>query len=119
MSYFRCGGCGQKHDIFQRTRGKKADDKNTLYASSPPTPANDDNTSGDPHVLPLLCRVPIEQDVCSASDEGTPISLLDPDSDAGKAYVDGSRKLWDIMNGKAQTSETKETQQQLQGTSVQ
>ena len=100
MSYFRCSGCGKEHDIFQQTAGT-VNDNNPLYSAlSSSLEARDDLQSTQ---IPLLCRVPIEQDVCSASDKGTPISLKDPESDAGKAYLEASRKLWEIMN-KARTS---------------
>ncbi len=65
MSYFICPGCSAKHEIFGRGGGQRIAD-----------------TFG----VPFLGQVPLQPNVRSGGDEGLPVVMADPDSDAAKAF---------------------------------
>ena len=108
MSYFQCSGCGQRHEIFKRA----SDSAKDFYASPGSGNVIDaadayQNSSGehppdgdgiDP--LPLLCRVPISPRVCSGAENGAPVCIAAPDSDAAAAFTEASRKIWAAVSHK-------------------
>ena len=104
MSYFQCSGCGQRHEIFKRASDSAKDfyaspgsndvietvDGRRHQESSGAHPSDGDGI--DP--LPLLCRVPISPRVCSGAENGAPVCIASPDSDAAMAFTEVSRKIW-------------------------
>ena len=109
MSYFKCGNCGQEHEIFKRIAGADRDGAaptSTFYdADGRGAEGGAAEGPAERRQLPLLCRVPIAPGVCSASEAGTPVAVAAPESDAGRAFAAAARKIWDAVanetNGKA------------------
>jgi ATP-binding protein involved in chromosome partitioning len=66
MSYFICGKCDTRHEIFAYGGGERA--------------ANDMG-------VPFLGRVPIETAVRESGDAGTPVVAAHPESESAKAFV--------------------------------
>jgi ATP-binding protein involved in chromosome partitioning len=66
MSYFVCDGCDKKHYIFRQGGGARV--------------------AGE-HGLPMLGEIPMDANVTTGSDEGSPVVLNNPDSPAAKAYT--------------------------------
>jgi ATP-binding protein involved in chromosome partitioning len=72
MSYFVCGHCGEKTDIFGTGGGRKmAEDLQ----------------------IPFLGEVPIDTRVRSGGDEGRPIVVAAPDAPAAKAFSEVAGKV--------------------------
>jgi ATP-binding protein involved in chromosome partitioning len=67
MSWFECSGCGKRHALFGSGGGERA---------------------AQELGVPLLCQVPIQPDVVTSCDEGTPIVLSAPDSPAAVAMTE-------------------------------
>lgn len=65
MSYFKCGNCDTKHDIFRPRGGEKP------YAS---------------WGVPLVGEVPIEPELAALGDAGTPIVNAAPKSETAEAF---------------------------------
>ena len=65
MSYFTCGKCDERHDIFRPRGGER------------PT-----SSWG----IPVLGEIPIEPELAALGDAGTPIARSAPDSDTAKAF---------------------------------
>ncbi|XP_039137338.1 iron-sulfur protein NUBPL isoform X1 [Dioscorea cayenensis subsp. rotundata] len=72
MSFFKCPKCGEKSDIFGHGGAKRTADKMNLD---------------------FLGEIPLEVQVRSCSDEGSPIVMSSPDSLAAKAYIDIAHKV--------------------------
>ena len=72
MSYFECPDCGSRHNIFSHGGGQDAS-----------------SALG----VPFLGEVPLHQRVRESGDEGRPVTVSDPDSQAAKAFVQIARKL--------------------------
>ncbi|KAH7666115.1 Mrp/NBP35 ATP-binding protein [Dioscorea alata] len=72
MSFFKCPKCGEKSDIFGHGGAKRTADKMNLD---------------------YLGEIPLEVQVRSCSDEGSPIVMSSPDSLAAKAYIDIAHKV--------------------------
>jgi ATP-binding protein involved in chromosome partitioning len=72
MSYFVCGHCDQRTEIFGHGGGARmAEDMG----------------------IPFLGEVPIDTRVRSGGDEGQPIVAAAPDSPAAKAFIDVAGKV--------------------------
>ena len=66
MSYFVCGNCNAKHDIFRPKGGARP---------------------SDAWNVPTLGRIPIEPGLSSLSDEGIPAVTADPNSTTSRAFL--------------------------------
>jgi ATP-binding protein involved in chromosome partitioning len=72
MSYFMCGHCGERTDIFGNGGGSRmAEDMG----------------------IPFLGEVPIDTRVRSGGDEGQPIVVAAPEAPAARAFVDVAGKV--------------------------
>jgi ATP-binding protein involved in chromosome partitioning len=67
MSYFVCGHCGERTDIFGNGGGRRM---------------------AEEMQIPFLGEVPIDTRVRSGGDEGRPIVAVAPDSPAAQAFLD-------------------------------
>ena len=76
MSYFVCPRCGEKVDIFSHGGGKKL----SIQLS-----------------LPFLGEIPIDIDIRTGGDEGTPIVISKPDSLGAKAFINVAKKIIEEM----------------------
>ena len=65
MSYFVCGHCGERTDIFDHGGGERAAEKLGV---------------------PFLGRIPIDPAIRAGGDSGLPIVIADPDSPQAKAF---------------------------------
>ncbi|MBI2756296.1 MAG: Mrp/NBP35 family ATP-binding protein [Chloroflexi bacterium] len=65
MSYFVCPGCNERHELFGRGGGERV---------------------AKMFDLPFLGQVPLQPNVRSGGDEGTPIVMADPDSAAAQGF---------------------------------
>jgi len=72
MSYYICGHCGERTEIFGHGGGKK---------------------TAEMLGVPFLGEVPIDPKVVVGGDSGEPIVVLDPESAAAKAFVDLARQV--------------------------
>ncbi len=72
MSYHNCSKCGSREDIFGHGGAKSASEKMNI---------------------PFLGEIPLDIDIRSQADAGTPIVVAKPDSPSAKIYRDISRKL--------------------------
>jgi len=72
MSGFTCPKCGEHTDIFKAGGGKKI--------------AKD-------LVIPFLGKIPIDPQICSDSDKGSPFTIEHPDSPASKAFMEIVKKI--------------------------
>jgi ATP-binding protein involved in chromosome partitioning len=66
MSYFACPGCGHESDIFGRGGGEQM--------------------AADLQV-PFLGRIPIYQPIREGGDQGVPLMIAEPESQAGRAFM--------------------------------
>ncbi|TPX31532.1 hypothetical protein SmJEL517_g05150 [Synchytrium microbalum] len=76
MSYFECPKCHSTTHIFGRDGVEKTA-----------------KTLG----IPVLADLPLNADVCSTSDAGTPITVTQPNSIHAQAYTAMAKKLLDLM----------------------
>ena len=67
MSYFVCGHCGERTDIFDHGGGERAAEKLGV---------------------PFLGRIPIDPAIRAGGDSGLPIVIADPESPQAKAFRD-------------------------------
>ena len=72
MSYYICGHCGERTEIFGHGGGKK---------------------TAEMLGVPFLGEVPIDPKVVVGGDTGEPIVVLDPESTAAKAFRDIARQV--------------------------
>ncbi len=72
MSYFVCGHCGERTDIFSHGGGERAAEKLGV---------------------PFLGHIPIDPAIRAGGDEGLPIVVADPDSPQAKAFKDIASKI--------------------------
>lgn len=72
MSGFTCPKCGEHTDIFRSGGGKKIAEDMTI---------------------PFLGKIPIDPEICSDSDKGSPFIIEHPDSPASKAFKEIVRKV--------------------------
>jgi ATP-binding protein involved in chromosome partitioning len=72
MSYFVCGHCGERTDIFSSGGGERAAEKLGI---------------------PFLGRVPIDPDIRAGGDEGTPIVVANPASPQAAAFKEIAAKI--------------------------
>jgi ATP-binding protein involved in chromosome partitioning len=72
MSYFQCPSCGEKHRIFGEGGGK---------------------TLADQLGVPLLGEIPIDERLREGADEGKPVVVTDPDSEAARAIIDIAKQI--------------------------
>lgn len=72
MSYFVCGHCGERTDIFSHGGGERAAEKLGV---------------------PFLGHIPIDPAIRAGGDEGLPIVVADPDSPQAKAFKDIAAKI--------------------------
>jgi ATP-binding protein involved in chromosome partitioning len=72
MSGFTCPHCGQRTPIFGDAGGGRISEE---------------------YGVPLLARIPLEQETRIAGDEGTPITLSRPDSPQARAFGDLARAV--------------------------
>lgn len=73
MSYFICGECGARHEIFGHGGARAEADKLDV---------------------PFLGEVPLDPNLRQRSDEGRPIVASDPSSPLARIYVDMARHVW-------------------------
>ncbi|WP_447980578.1 Mrp/NBP35 family ATP-binding protein [Candidatus Nitrospira bockiana] len=83
MSYYVCGHCGTRAEIFSHGGGERAADKLKI---------------------PFLGRVPIDPAIRLGGDTGNPIVVADPDSPQAKAFMDIAEKLMAALGAKAETA---------------
>jgi len=72
MSWFKCDGCDKKHALFGESGGKSLSRK---------------------FGAPLLAQLPIQSDVRQGGDEGRPIVVRSPNSEAALALRDLARSV--------------------------
>ena len=73
MSFFCCPNCGHRTDIFGHGGAR---------------------VEADRLGIEFLGEIPLLLDIRTASDAGTPIAALAPDSEAAKAYAELARRVW-------------------------
>ncbi|MCP9439961.1 MAG: Mrp/NBP35 family ATP-binding protein [Nitrospira sp.] len=78
MSYFVCGHCGERTEIFSHGGGERAAEKLGV---------------------PFLGRIPIDPAIREGGDSGHPIVVTDPTSPQAEAFRDIARKLIDKLEG--------------------
>jgi ATP-binding protein involved in chromosome partitioning len=78
MSYFVCGHCGERTEIFSHGGGERAAEKLGV---------------------PFLGRIPIDPAIREGGDSGHPIVVTDPTSPQAEAFRDIARKLIDELEG--------------------
>ncbi|WP_370195666.1 Mrp/NBP35 family ATP-binding protein, partial [Aurantimonas coralicida] len=74
MSYFVCPDCGGRHDIFGHGGARKEAERIGV---------------------PFLGEVPLDMQIRSTSDGGTPIVMSEPDSVHAKTYREIARTAWE------------------------
>lgn len=79
MSYFVCGHCGERTDIFSHGGGKSAADKLGV---------------------PFLGNIPIDPAIRDGGDTGHPIVVTDPSSPQAGAFRDIASRIIDELGGK-------------------
>jgi ATP-binding protein involved in chromosome partitioning len=72
MSYFVCDCCGTRTALFGEGGGRKL---------------------ADELGLPLLGEIPLQPEVRTSGDEGTPIVVADPDSPVARAIIETARQI--------------------------
>lgn len=77
MSYFVCGHCGERTEIFSHGGGERAAEKLGV---------------------PFLGRIPIDPAIRAGGDSGTPILVADPTSPQAVAFQDIAANLADRVN---------------------
>jgi len=83
MSYFVCGHCGERTEIFSYGGGERAAEKLGL---------------------PFLGRIPIDPAIREGGDSGHPIIVADPASPQAAAFRDIAQKLIAAMSGAGEGS---------------
>jgi ATP-binding protein involved in chromosome partitioning len=83
MSVFCCPNCGHRTDIFGHGGARRESER--LGA-------------------PFLGEIPLLLDIRTSADAGTPIAAAQPDGEAGKAYSEIARKLWETLSGRIATA---------------
>jgi ATP-binding protein involved in chromosome partitioning len=78
MSFFCCPNCGHRSDIFGHG-GARAEAQRLGTE--------------------FLGEVPLQLDIRTASDAGTPIAAAAPDSDGAKAFAAVAQRVWDKVAG--------------------
>jgi ATP-binding protein involved in chromosome partitioning len=78
MSYFVCGHCGERTEIFSHGGGERAAEKLGI---------------------PFLGRIPIDPAIRAGGDTGMPIVIVNPASPQAAAFRDISAKLADGIRG--------------------
>jgi ATP-binding protein involved in chromosome partitioning len=78
MSYFICGKCGERHEIFGHG-GARAE--------------------ADRLGVPFLGEVPLDIDIRLRSDQGEPVVATAPDSLHAAIYRDIARQIWATLQG--------------------
>ena len=78
MSYFVCGHCGERSEIFSFGGGERAAEK---------------------FGVPFLGRVPIDPMICQGGDSGVPIVVASPSSPQAKVFMEIATKLADSICG--------------------
>jgi ATP-binding protein involved in chromosome partitioning len=78
MSYFLCGHCNHRTDIFSHGGGERAAEKLGV---------------------PFLGNIPIDPAIRAGGDNGQPITVADPDSPQAKAFRDIAAKLIEALDG--------------------
>ncbi len=84
MSYFVCDGCEKKHFIFKSSGGEKLSQE---------------------FGLPILGRIPLDQSLVVASDEGKPAVKHQPNASGSLAYIECAAQMasqLSILNNKDQ-----------------
>jgi ATP-binding protein involved in chromosome partitioning len=76
MSEFICPKCGSEIDIFQSGGGEKI---------------------AEEFFVPFLGKIPIDPEICKASDEGAPFVIKHPDSRSAKAFMEVVEKIQENM----------------------
>lgn len=76
MSYFICPKCGYRSEIFAHGGGSKFAKKNNI---------------------PSLGEIPLDIEVREGGDEGSPVSVSNPDSIVAKAFADAARSIIEIL----------------------
>lgn len=71
MSFFRCDGCGQAHDIFGAGGGKRL---------------------AEEYDIPLFGKIPIEARIGHGGESGVPVVEAVPDSETAEAFRDVAAK---------------------------
>ncbi|MEM2587848.1 MAG: Mrp/NBP35 family ATP-binding protein [Candidatus Bathyarchaeia archaeon] len=79
MSGFVCPNCGVKIDIFQSGGGEKI---------------------AEEMGIPFLGKIPVDREICEASDMGKPFIIEHYDSPSSKAFKEIVRKIEDFLNRK-------------------
>jgi ATP-binding protein involved in chromosome partitioning len=72
MSGFVCGQCGAEHAVFGESRVA---------------------AHAEAHGLPVLGKLPLDSVTAIAADQGEPITVAAPDSDAAKRYLEIAREV--------------------------
>ena len=80
MSYFECGHCGTRSEIFSHGGGERAAEKLGI---------------------PFLGRIPIDPAIRAGGDTGTPIVVADPASPQAAAFKDIAAKLAERIQANA------------------
>lgn len=78
MSYFIAPDTGKRYDIFGHGGARKEAERLNV---------------------PFLGEVPLHMDIRAHSDNGTPVTVVEPDSDHAKIYRDIASKVWENMKG--------------------
>lgn len=76
MSGFTCPKCGEHIDIFKAGGGKKI---------------------AEDLAIPFLGKLPIDPQICSDSDKGSPFTIEHPDSPASKAFMEIVKKVEEFL----------------------
>jgi ATP-binding protein involved in chromosome partitioning len=72
MSYFVCDGCGKQHEIFSRGGARRAAER---------------------FKIPYLGEIPITPKLREGGDQGIPILIQDPKSEASKCFLEIAAKM--------------------------
>lgn len=83
MSYFLCPDCGSRHDIFGHGGAKKEAERINV---------------------PFLGEVPLQMNIRSTSDAGTPVVVSDPEGVEAKIYRDIAAKVWQRLEEERETT---------------
>jgi ATP-binding protein involved in chromosome partitioning len=78
MSYFIAPDTGKRYDIFGHGGARKEAERLDV---------------------PFLGEVPLHMDIRAHSDNGTPVTVVEPDSEHAKIYRDIASKVWENMKG--------------------
>ncbi|MDH7784393.1 ATP-binding protein involved in chromosome partitioning [Ochrobactrum sp. 19YEA23] len=78
MSYFIAPDTGKRYDIFGHGGARREAERLNV---------------------PFLGEVPLHMDIRAHSDNGTPVTVVEPDSEHAKIYRDIASKVWENMKG--------------------